>query len=112
MEKTGLRRSHLAVIQDFEARSHRTPAETELRFHFHSHHGRVGDENFPACFGTDRTSGRALYHALRVGHVPSWLVAGTFIVTFAFVIGITIYVSKKSSGEITEFGAHRSLWRI
>jgi hypothetical protein len=39
-------------------------------------------------------------------------VAGTFIGTFAFVIGITIYVSKKSSGEITEFGAHRSLWRI
>jgi uncharacterized membrane protein len=58
------------------------------------------------------TSSRALYHALRVGHVPSWLVAGTFIATFAFVIGITIYVSKKSSGEITEFGAHRSLWRI
>lgn len=58
------------------------------------------------------TSGQALYHALRVGHVPSWLVAGTFIGTFAFVIGITIYVSKKSSGEITEFGAHRSLWRI
>jgi len=28
------------------------------------------------------------------------------------VIGITIYVGKKSSGEITEFGAHRSLWRI
>jgi len=58
------------------------------------------------------TSCRALYHALRVGHIPSWLVAGTFIVTFACVIGITIYVSKKSSGEITEFGAHRSLWRI
>ena len=58
------------------------------------------------------TSGRALYHALRVGHIPSWLVAGTFIATFASVIGITIYVGKKSSGEITEFGAHRSLWRI
>src|SRR5437016_5358466 len=58
------------------------------------------------------TSGRALYHALRVGHIPSWLVAGTFIGTFACVIGITIYVGKKSSGEITEFGAHRSLWRI
>jgi uncharacterized membrane protein len=58
------------------------------------------------------TGGRAFYHALRVGHVPSWLVAGTFIGTFAFVIGITIYVGKKSSGEITEFGAHRSLWRI
>ena len=58
------------------------------------------------------TSGRALYHALHVGHIPSWLVAATFIGTFASVIGITIYVSKKSSGEITEFGAHRSLWRI
>ena len=58
------------------------------------------------------TSGRALYHALRVGHIPSWLVAGTFIATFVSVIGITIYVGQKSSGEITEFGAHRSLWRI
>ena len=58
------------------------------------------------------TSSRTLYHALRVGHVPSWLVAATFIGTFVFVIGITIYVGKKSSGEITEFGAHRSLWRI
>jgi len=58
------------------------------------------------------TSSRALYHALRVGHIPSWLVAGTFIVTFVSVISITIYVGKKSSGEITEFGAHRSLWRI
>src|SRR5213594_730241 len=54
----------------------------------------------------------AFYHSLRVGHIPSWLVAGTFIATFVSVIGITIYVSKKSSGEITEFGAHRSLWRI
>ena len=58
------------------------------------------------------TSGHSLYHALRVGHIPSWLVAGVFIGTFACVIGITIYVGQKSSGEITEFGAHRSLWRI
>jgi uncharacterized membrane protein len=58
------------------------------------------------------TSSRAFYHSLRVGHIPSWLVAATFIGTFASVIGITIYVGKKSSGEITEFGAHRSLWRI
>jgi uncharacterized membrane protein len=52
------------------------------------------------------------YRALRVGHIPSWLVAFVFIATFASVIGITIYVSKKSSGEISEFGTHRSLWRI
>jgi uncharacterized membrane protein len=52
------------------------------------------------------------YHALRVGHIPSWAVAFIFLGTFASVIGMTIYVSKKSSGEITEFGTHRSLWRI
>jgi uncharacterized membrane protein len=52
------------------------------------------------------------YHALRVGHIPSWLVASVFLGTFISVIGITIYVGKKSSGEITEFGTHRSLWRI
>jgi uncharacterized membrane protein len=52
------------------------------------------------------------YHALRVGHIPSWLLASIMVGTFVSVIGITIYVSKKSSGEISEFGTHRSLWRI
>ena len=52
------------------------------------------------------------YHALRVGHIPSWLVAFILVGTFLIVITITIYVSKKSSGEISEFGTHRSLWRI
>jgi uncharacterized membrane protein len=52
------------------------------------------------------------YRALRVGHIPSWLVAFVFVGTFISVIAITIYVGKKSSGEISEFGTHRSLWRI
>jgi uncharacterized membrane protein len=52
------------------------------------------------------------YHALRVGHIPSWLVAFVFGGTLISVIAITIYVSKKTSGEISEFGTHRSLWRI
>jgi uncharacterized membrane protein len=52
------------------------------------------------------------YHALRVGHIPSWLVALVMLGTFISVIGIAIYVGKKSSGEISEFGTHRSLWRI
>ena len=54
----------------------------------------------------------AFYRALRVGHIPSWLVAFVFVGTFVSVIAITIYVSKKSSGEISEFGTHRSLWHI
>lgn len=52
------------------------------------------------------------YRALRVGHIPAWFVAFIFAATLASVIGITIYVSKRSTGEISEFGAHRSLWRI
>ncbi|MEP6936742.1 MAG: DUF2270 domain-containing protein [Chthoniobacterales bacterium] len=52
------------------------------------------------------------YRALRVGHIPAWFVAFIFTATLASVIGISIYVSKKTTGEISEFGAHRSLWRI
>jgi hypothetical protein len=55
---------------------------------------------------------RSFYHALRIGHIPSWLVAFIFAGTLASVTAITIYVSRKSSGEISEFGTHRSLWRI
>jgi len=54
----------------------------------------------------------SFYRALSIGHIPSWLVASVFVGTMALVIGITIYVGKKTSGEISEFGAHRSLWRI
>jgi uncharacterized membrane protein len=54
----------------------------------------------------------SFYQALRIGHIPSWLVALIFAGTFVTVISLTIYVSKKSSGEISEFGTHRSLWRI
>jgi uncharacterized membrane protein len=54
----------------------------------------------------------SFYRALRIGHIPSWVVAMVFVGTFITVISITIYVSKRSSGEISEFGTHRSLWRI
>jgi uncharacterized membrane protein len=52
------------------------------------------------------------YNALRVGHIPSWLVALIMVGTFINSIGLAVYVGKKSSGEISEFGTHRSLWRI
>ncbi len=54
----------------------------------------------------------AFYRELRVGHIPSWLVAIIFVGTLVSVIGIAIYVGRKTSGEISEFGSHRSLWRI
>ncbi len=59
------------------------------------------------------TSLRSFYDALHVGtSIPSWLVAAIFMLTCATVIGIAIYIGRKSSGEISEFGTHRSLWRI
>ena len=54
----------------------------------------------------------SFYRALHIGHIPSWVVAMVFVGTFISVISITIYVSKRTSGEISEFGTHRSLWRI
>ena len=54
----------------------------------------------------------AFYRTLQVGYIPSWLVAFIVATTLGLVIGITIYVGKKTTGEISEFGAHRSLWKI
>jgi len=61
---------------------------------------------------TPMDSVAAYYRALRVGHIPAWLVALIFVATLASVIGITIYVGKKTIGEVSEFQTHRSLWRI
>ncbi len=59
------------------------------------------------------TSFESFYQALAVGtSIPSWLVAGLFVGTFTSVISITIYIGRRTTGEISEFGAHRSLWRI
>lgn len=54
----------------------------------------------------------SFYHAMGVGHIPAWLVASVFVATLISVTGITIYVGQKTSGEISEFRTHRSLWRI
>lgn len=56
---------------------------------------------------------RSFYAALHVGSsIPSWLVLVLFLATFVSVVAMSVYISRKSSGEISEFGAHRSLWRI
>jgi uncharacterized membrane protein len=55
----------------------------------------------------------SFYRALAVGpSIPSWLVAVVFTATLAGFIGIVIYITRHGSGEISEFDAHRSLWRI
>lgn len=55
----------------------------------------------------------SFYQALHVGtSIPSWLVAAVFVGTILGVAALIIYVRNKSSGEISEFGTHRALWRI
>jgi uncharacterized membrane protein len=59
------------------------------------------------------TSFSTFYHALAVGaSIPWWLVAIVFVSTFVSVIGVSVYITRKSSGEISEFGTHRSLWKL
>ena len=55
----------------------------------------------------------SFYNALHVGtSIPSWFVAAVFAGTIISVVVLIIYVRNRSSGEIGEFGTHRSLWRI
>jgi len=50
--------------------------------------------------------------ALAVGNLPWWVSAFILFGTIIGVVGLNIYVSRKTSGEISEFGTHRSLWRL
>src|SRR5882724_3407410 len=50
------------------------------------------------------TSFSSFYQALAVGtSIPSWLVAFIFLGTFISVIGVTIYMARQTTGEISEF---------
>ncbi len=66
----------------------------------------------PRLDGRNIESLSDFYKALAVTGFPSWMVAGILGLTFASVIGITTYISRKTTGEISEFGTHRTLWRI
>ena len=53
----------------------------------------------------------SFYSALKVGAIPEWFVAMVMLSVFVSVIGITIYIAKKSVGEFTEVGqSSRTNW--
>jgi uncharacterized membrane protein len=66
------------------------------------------------CFAPEHpvTDIASFYRALAVARIPSWFIAIIFLGAYVAVASLTIYVSRKTSGEISEFGTHRSLWRI
>ena len=59
------------------------------------------------------TSLGSFYDALGVRpSIPSWFVAVIFATMLASTVGIVIYISRKSTGEISEFGTHRAGWKL
>jgi Predicted integral membrane protein len=55
----------------------------------------------------------SFYRAFAAGHLPAWLNASIFFGTIGVVTAIIVYVTGRTSDEISEFGAeHTSLWRI
>ena len=54
---------------------------------------------------------KSFYDALSIGGFSSWFVAAVMMGTFISVIGVTLYITKHSAGEITEIGkSSRSNW--
>lgn len=61
----------------------------------------------PAISGFD-----TFRRALAVGNIPWWVSGFILFGTLLSVVGINLYISRKTSGEISEFRTHRSLWRL
>lgn len=59
-------------------------------------------------------SWHTFFDAIAAGHgMPAWLVVGVFVVTFVGISSMTIYISRVSPGEFTDFGIRkRSLWKV
>lgn len=59
------------------------------------------------------TSWKIFYDSLAVHELPSWFACLVYFSTIIIVTSLVIYVSRKSSEEVSEFGAsNSSLWRI
>lgn len=55
----------------------------------------------------------AFYHSLSVHALPAWFAGTVFFGTIIVVTTLMLWVSRKSSEEVSEFGAsNSSLWRI
>ncbi len=53
------------------------------------------------------------YHSLAVHELPAWFACFVYIGTIVIVTSLMIYVARKSSEEVSEFGSsNSSLWRI
>jgi len=59
------------------------------------------------------TSWDVFYQSLAVHELPAWFACTVYIGTIVIVTSLMIYVSRKSSEEVSEFGSsNSSLWRL
>ncbi|MEI6338482.1 MAG: DUF2270 domain-containing protein [Verrucomicrobiota bacterium] len=59
------------------------------------------------------TSWSVFYRSLAVHELPAWFACIAYTGTIVIVTGLMIYVSQKSSEEVSEFGgSNSSLWRL
>lgn len=59
------------------------------------------------------TSWSVFYHQLAVQSMPAWFACIVYVGTILAVAGLTAYVCRTSSEEVSEFGSgNSSLWRI
>jgi len=59
------------------------------------------------------TSWTVFYNSLAVHELPAWFACLVYFSTIIVVTGLVIYVARKSSEEVSEFGgSNSSLWRI
>ena len=53
------------------------------------------------------------YNALAVRELPAWLASAVFFGTIVAITGLTLFVARTTSEEVSEFGSgNSSLWRI
>lgn len=56
---------------------------------------------------------RSFYYAFAAEQLPAWLNLSIFLGTICAVTGLILYVARKTSDEVSEFGGERkTLWRI
>ncbi|MFY8215126.1 MAG: DUF2270 domain-containing protein, partial [Chthoniobacterales bacterium] len=54
----------------------------------------------------------SLYKAFAAAALPSWFNMMIFFGTIVIVVWMSVFISRRSSGEISEFGSNGSLWRV
>ncbi len=87
--------------------------EAQLCLHLRHHHAGLDARRSSSTPSEPIASvGQSFYRSLAVHELPSWFACIVYFGTIVIVTALMIYVSRKSSEEVSEFGSsNSSLWR-